>query len=479
MELQGGEEKVFPVQLMAVRRSRNGTVRSIFLSDENSDYSISVMDVFSRSVGRTRHEIEKELKLMELKSQNPKILRGIALVMFRLSRMEKASKLDPAIVRNTIFSRATTPAITDEERDRIIQGVAEDMHTTTADIYMAMYADNEDNEILRKVPVIDPEMVSKIYNMEQIETVILKSLWIDIRTSSNMGGFIRRVRSLGLLYSESMENGIPVIRVSGPVSILEQSGRYGSKLALLVRYILRFSDWELDASVRLKNGDDKSEFIYHLDHSVSEYTGIEDQTRENLPSFVIPNPPPMKTGNRTLYPDYAISLESATINLFLTTPKYFAEDRKDFAGIQDHGIQAELLCVAEKGEKCPEGAICIKDPVEWFVLKDQFAKMKKKDMPPSPEKYQNSMPKHQAAKTKKNDIRDFHREQVAVNPSATEKSIPKGDMEKIKAHLHALYPDSEAMTDYLEFMGFPVEKTLEEAGFRTRWKGLRLIVTED
>jgi hypothetical protein len=455
MELQGGEEKVFPVQLMAVRRSRNGTVRSIFLSDENSDYSISVMDVFSRSVGRTRHEIEKELKLMELKSQNPKILRGIALVMFRLSRMEKASKLDPAIVRNTIFSRATTPAITDEERDRIIQGVAEDMHTTTADIYMAMYADNEDNEILRKVPVIDPEMVSKIYNMEQIETVILKSLWIDIRTSSNMGGFIRRVRSLGLLYSESMENGIPVIRVSGPVSILEQSGRYGSKLALLVRYILRFSDWELDASVRLKNGDDKSEFIYHLDHSVSEYTGIEDQTRENLPSFVIPNPPPLKAGNRTLYPDYAISIESTTINLFFTTPRYFAEDRKEFAVIHDQGVQAELLCIAGKGEKCPEGAICIKDPLEWFALKDQLAKMKKKY------------------------IMDSRREQVVVNSPAKEKSKPKGDMEKIKAHLQALYPDSEAMTDYLEFMGFPVEKTLEEAGFRTRWKGLRLIVTED
>ena len=54
---------MFPVQLMAVRRSKNGTVRSVFLSDESSDYSKSVRDVFSRSIGRTRLEIEKELKL--------------------------------------------------------------------------------------------------------------------------------------------------------------------------------------------------------------------------------------------------------------------------------------------------------------------------------------------------------------------------------------------------------------------------------
>ena len=52
-------------------------------------------------------------------------------------------------------------------------------------------------------------------------------------------------------------------------------------------------------------------------------------------------------------------------------------------------------------------------------------------------------------------------------------------MEKVKAHLKALYPDSGNMVDYLEFMGFPVEKTLEEAGFKTRWKGLRLIITDE
>ena len=455
MELQGGEGRVFPVQLMAVRRSKNGTVRSVFLSDESSDYSKSVRDVFSRSIGRTRLEIEKELKLTELKSQNPKILRGLALVMFRLSGMERASKLDSALVRGAIFSKAKRPAITEEDRDRIIKSVAEDMRTTPSDISAAMYADNEDNEILREVPLVTPEKVSKTYNMEQIETVILKSLWIDIHTSSNMGRFIRRVRSLGLLYSESMESGIPCIRVSGPVSILEQSGRYGSKLALLVRYVLRFGDWELDASVRLKNGKEKSEFMYHLDHSVSEYTGMEDQNRGNLPSFVSSNPLPLKAGNRTLYPDYAISTESSMINVFFTTPRYFAEDQKELASILDSDVEIELLCIAVKGEKCPEGAQCIRDSVEWGALRDQFAGRRKKNAAPPP------------------------KENGDVRQTVPEKIRPIRNMDKVKAHLQALYPDSEDMIDYLEFMGFPVEKTLEEAGFKTRWKGLRLIITDD
>ncbi len=455
MELQGGEGRVFPVQLMAVRRSRNGTVRSVFLSDENSDYSKSVRDVFSRNVGRTRLEIEKELKLVELKSQNPKILKGIALVMFRLSRMERPSKLEPATVRSAIFSKAKRPAITEEDRARIIKSVAEDMHTTPSDISMAMYADNEDNEILRELPSVTPEEVSKAFNMEQIETVILKSLWIDIRTSTNMGRFIRRARSLGLLYSESKENGIPGIRVSGPVSILEQSGRYGSKLALLVRYMLRFSDWELDASVRLKNGKEKSEFMYHLDHSVSEYTGIGDQNSEDLPSFVSSNPLPLKAGNRTFYPDYAISTESSMINVFFTTPRYFAEDQKELASIRDSGNEIELLCIAGKGEKCPVGAQCIKDSVEWDKLRDEFAEKRKKNAAPS------------------------RRENEDIRQTVPENTRHVRDMEKVKAHLKALYPESGDMVDYLEFMGFPVEKTLEEAGFKTRWKGLRLIITDE
>ena len=453
MELRGGGEKVFPVQLMTVRRSRNGIVRSVFLSEENTDYSISVMDVFSRCIGKSRLEIEKELKLVELKSQNPKILRGLATLMFRLSNMERPSMLDPSVVRNTIFTRAKAPAVTTEERERILSEVAEEMHTSIQDVRMAMYADNEDNEILKELPSLQPEKLSNLYNIEQIETVILKSLWMEIRTPSNMGRFIRKARSLGLLYSESDQDGIHSIRVSGPVSILEQSERYGSRLSLLVRYMIKFSDWELDASVKLKSGEGKEEFRYHLDHSVSEYTGIQDQNEEKLPAFVVTNPPPFQSGKRTIYPDYAISLDSAKINILLTTPRYFSEDHDEISSIRKNGTEVELLCIIGRTEKCPKGALCFRDSVDWYSLRDQFERRYRKETGKIP---------------------------AEIDQSTGKDKIPSGmEMEKVTKHLKDLYPDSEAMTDYLEFMGLPVAQTLEKAGYKIRWKGLRILVVEN
>jgi len=45
------------------------------------------------------------------------------------------------------------------------------------------------------------------------------------------------------------------------------------------------------------------------------------------------------------------------------------------------------------------------------------------------------------------------------------------------SHLNSLYPDDQAMVEYLDFMGIPQEEGLRAAGFRVAWKGLRIVVT--
>ena len=42
--------------------------------------------------------------------------------------------------------------------------------------------------------------------------------------------------------------------------------------------------------------------------------------------------------------------------------------------------------------------------------------------------------------------------------------------------LKNLYPDSDAMVDYLDFMGLSPGVALIEAGYRIRWHGLRIPV---
>ena len=49
---------------MAVRRSRKGVLRSELLTEENSDYCSSVIDLFSKSTGKSRGKLDDELKTL-------------------------------------------------------------------------------------------------------------------------------------------------------------------------------------------------------------------------------------------------------------------------------------------------------------------------------------------------------------------------------------------------------------------------------
>ena len=443
---------MFPVQLMTVRRSKNGSVRSIFLSEDSSDYCLSVMEVFLRSTGKTRSDIEKELRIVELKSQNPKVMRGLALLMFRLSTMSRPSPLDPAAVRDSVFSLAKTPVLSHEDREKVLLTVAGKFNSSVSEVDNAIYADNEDNEILTRVAKTDPEKLARLYNIEQIETVMLKSQWMEIRTRTNRNRFVRRIRSLGLLYSEKFEGGDHLLMVSGPVSILEHSERYGSKFSLLVRYVLRFGDWEIDASVKLKKGKEKDEFRYHLDQSVSEFTGIISEQEEKLPGFVEPEPEPVRSGNSLFYPDYAVRLEDETVNVFLTTPRYYSEDLEEIAPLAEGNSLSEVICILAKNEKCPPGAKCFRETIDWFSLRDDLS---------VPLRTKNPKPKT-----------------ILPTGSTIKAPIKTSVSEEVNSHLKALYPDSQAMVDYLEFMGLPPAETLEKAGFKVKWQGFRINVQE-
>ena len=80
---------------------------------------------------------------MELKSQNPKVMRGLALLMFRLSTMSRPSPLDPAAVRDSVFSLAKTPVLSHEDREKVLLTVAGKFNSSVSEVDNAIYADNE------------------------------------------------------------------------------------------------------------------------------------------------------------------------------------------------------------------------------------------------------------------------------------------------------------------------------------------------
>ena len=440
---------MFPVQLMTVRKSRNGTVRSVFLTQENSDYCSAVLDLFRTHIGSSREEIEREIRILELKIQNPKIIRGLALIMFRFSKLTPPANLNAELVRSTIFKHTKVPPISPEGREQILAKVAEELNSSVDEVSRSMYADKENEQILEAVPNISYDELAKKFNMEQIETVILKCLTMTVKMKEGINRIVRKARSLGLLYTLESGSAESSITLSGPLMIKEHSERYGYKFALLVRFLMKFANWEMDAHVNLKNIQGKAEYAYHLDSSVSEYTGSVSEINHGVyHSYFDDNPEPVQVMGNKLYADYSLSLGKKQIMILVTRPNYYEEDYSIMESIRKAGHDCALFCIVESGQKCPKGANCMKSEINFtdayeFLLKRQEYEEKK----------------------------NTSIEQVKASNAVNNKKKLSEEMIK---HLRELYPDSIAMVDYLEFMGFSPAEALIEAGYEVKWHGLRI-----
>ena len=423
---------MFPVQLLMVRRSRKGLVRSVFLSEEHSDYCSSIIDLFRNAVGMKREDIEKEISLLELKSQNPKIVKGLALLMFRLSVLEPPSKLDPQEVRQKVFSISRNPAVSPEERDALLNKIAFDMGTSIDDLKNALYADKESEQVLVSVPDISPEQLARKFNTEQIETVMLKSTVLRIDPGKNKSRFIRFIRRFGLLYSEAGEQLI----VSGPLSIMEHSERYGSSMALLVRKMLYYDGWSLEATVTLKNGKEKKDYIYRLDSGATDYA--EHEETADVDGFSIPKVP-LKINGLELFPDYAFTEKN--VYVIITRSRYFQEDFSIAKRFIESGLNIEIICILNNKEKCPNGALCFKDEIDWKNVRSHI-------------------------------LGRYMENNEKAHDEANE------SIEDLAGVLDSLYPDSDAMISFLESKHLDPLKVLEKLGYKIRWVGLSIIITK-
>jgi predicted nuclease of restriction endonuclease-like RecB superfamily len=437
---------------MTIRKSKNGIARSIFLSPEKEDYCKETMTLFSESLGLSRVEIERKLKLLELKVQNPKIIKGLALILFRDSKMISPGSLDPVKVRELIFQRVTIPPISLESRDQLLSSIAEELNSTGEDVLKSMYGDMDKEQLLKSVWKISIDSLSKKYNQEQVETVLLKSVSIRLILKEINGRLIRKLRSLGLLYTENVIDDSYVLEISGPLSIEKHSERYGMKLALFVRFLIPFSEWSLEARIILTSSGKKVEYKYYIDDSVKEYLPDRFYNEQKLlPNGYTEDTEGIQVVENKVYSDYIINLNACKVHIFITKPKYYDEDLILVNSIKKIDWMAEIFCLVDPHEKCPKGAKCMKGD---FNFNDALKLIETK--------YSREKSKNVIAKD------------ISLNENGF--NFEKNISSAIIKHLSDLYPDSQAMVDYLDFMGFLPAETLEKIGYNIKWHGLRIEV---
>jgi predicted nuclease of restriction endonuclease-like RecB superfamily len=442
MGLQGGGEKVFPSDLMIARKTKNGLIFPVFLSDENSDYLEKVRSIFVRNKGNKKETIVKELKELEVNSSSTKTVRALSLVFFRNSVFEPPVKVDSMALREDVFRAARIPPVSAGEKHSILVPIEEKYGLDFDGIMNGLYADKESELILTGVYDGDPMEISRKYNMEQLETIMGKCSSLAITSASNWSYLITSIKRLGLLYSTNISGTeLKSIVVTGPLNIFENPDRYASRFAQLMYKITRLEKWSIEGDIKVKDKFDKTVKMYKLNLSdaVSYYLPQVLQV-DSLPYNFVQRADPLIVDGEVYFPDYVIKVSDRDVYINITSKYLSKRDDEIKRKLKGKVYWENIYVLDQKDKKVKDGIIFYGD-IDFQSLRSLLQ-----------EKYSGKK---------------------QLNSELDDSSIGS-----IKKELEKLYPDTEKMFAYIESQGLVPERVLPAMGYKLKWRGLDIIVVK-
>jgi len=307
---------VLPKELLEVRRM-GGMIIPKFASLNDTRLAEIVIKIYKLGLGKKLKLIQANLRKIE-DAKNYRKVRGFAKLIERECTFEKSTKLDPLAVRMFLFERGFVTSLS--ERKRIIEEASKHFGADPEEIERAMFADVEEEQILKKIPEITPEELIKRYNLSLLQTTIFNSLRLTFWISSNHKNVFRKIKWLGLMYELYESNGKLLTSLTGAASILKMTRKYGTSMAKLIPEIIKAKEWWIRAEIL----DEYERRIYFLEISdrykflfPDNYTEVVDYDSSLEEEFarrmkfllnceVIREPGVVKAGRHAYIPDFLI-----------------------------------------------------------------------------------------------------------------------------------------------------------------------------
>ncbi len=289
-ELENNEVRVVLTADLVQARVYRKQVRPRYIdtADEgNLALADELIEVFTAHEGRSRYELDCELK--ELLGTGTEFLlhRALAKLLLDRSTFDTEAEVEPEELRRKVFEESAAvygkaglggddPLHFD--RAAVLEKVGGHFELEPRQVESGLYADLKHEQILTKWQRCRPGWLLERYNVALAQGVLFKAAELEIAID---GGGVKRHRELfrKIKFFQLMHqvkgdaaSGY-LIRLDGPLSVFKSSGRYGLKMASFLPTLLHFDSWSLTA--RLLWGKKRRELSFRL----SSADGLESYTR--------------------------------------------------------------------------------------------------------------------------------------------------------------------------------------------------------
>ena len=284
--------------LLRTKISR-GKIEPLFCSPDfgnGSDYELAnkLVTFFENTHknGHSKGELLKKTALLE-SEYDYKLVRGLFALLERLSVFESSVQslhVNSVSIRQELFKESSTRglALSDTQRQEIIQLVADQNSLSAKDVSIIMWADREENLLLEKFDSISPKNLLLWYNLSLAQTLLFRCTTMEFFVEGGLywKQVLRNVKRYGLMYNleqqqSNQENPDSIKCVlEGPLSLFKMTDRYGTSMAKLLPWIIKAPTWRIKGSIIRKN--DEGSKIYHFELSGKNNNDNDDANSTNL-----------------------------------------------------------------------------------------------------------------------------------------------------------------------------------------------------
>lgn len=263
---------------LLVTRTYKGRIEPVYalLDQENLEIASSVIDIFQRHVGRTYGELVEEIGGFE--EINYRLIRGLAQILERRCVIDTDSVIDPIAARRAVFEESRGFITCDDERKAVLDKVSSKLSIRPDDLEKALFADQEENLVIKEFQTITPEDLLKEYNLSLAQTLLFKATGMEIKIENNYQQAFRKIKQLGLMYT--IIDG--KIYLDGPVSLFKLTEKYGTAFAKLLPTVVMSNRWSLKASILRKTSQGKRIYDFTLDHTEKGIFSTEVGVKERV-----------------------------------------------------------------------------------------------------------------------------------------------------------------------------------------------------
>lgn len=368
---------MLPSTLLRVKKKGNKVLPSFArLTYENEFAASLLIEVYNEHVGKTLRDLEESLEDVESQLEDmgyhPKFIRGlIELLNRRIMTEEPKTKVPPEVARRTAFSVSSEKgfAVTEQARSEILHEAARRLGVSVEELIEAFEASYEDSEIIASFNAPDPADLLKQYNLSLLQTLMFKATSMTIianMTGTEAKNMLRKVKLLGLMYVAEKEDGLLKIHVDGPVSILTQTRRYGTRMAKALPLVLHLKTWRIKAEVQYANKRYGLEVDERYGDMLPTMPPIEEEFDSmieedfmlrfktfNMGWEIVREPEPIVIDGMVLIPDFVLTKNGLKVFLEIMgfwTPGYVERKLRKISCVRDLIIIAmnkDLSCAKE------------------------------------------------------------------------------------------------------------------------------------